>query len=105
MWAHSAGEIGKIITRGRRYQGLTQSQLAKAAGVSQKWVSEIEQGKDTAQIGKVMQVLSFLAVRLQVADAPWVPLPQIEPAKPRISLADVIAAHSSAGVKRKKGKR
>ncbi len=53
MWAQSAVEVGKIIAAARRHHKLTQAELARAIGATQKWVSEVEQGKETAQIGKV----------------------------------------------------
>ena len=63
MWAQSAAEIGKIIPTARRHHKLTQAELARAMGASQAWVSQIERGKETAQVGKVLRVLSHLGVR------------------------------------------
>lgn len=71
MWAQSAHEIGKIIVTARRHHKLTQAQLARALGTTQAWVSEVEQGKETAQIGKVLRALSHLGVRLQTGVVPW----------------------------------
>jgi y4mF family transcriptional regulator len=71
MWAQSATEIGKIIATARRHHKLTQAQLARALGTTQAWVSEVEQGKETAQIGKVLRALSHLGVRLQTGVVPW----------------------------------
>jgi y4mF family transcriptional regulator len=71
MWAQSATEIGKIIATARRHHKLTQAQLARALGTTQAWVSEVEQGKETAQIGKVLRALSHLGVRLQTGIVPW----------------------------------
>ena len=65
MWAQSAAEVGKIIAAARRHHKLTQAELAQAIGATQTWVSEIENGKETAQIGKVLRALSHLGVRLQ----------------------------------------
>jgi len=101
MWAQTAVEIGKIIVAARRHQGLTQAALAKAVGSSQAWVSEIEQGKDTAQIGKVLHVLSYLGVRLQTGVTPWQKSTTISPSTGKISLTGILAAHSTARPKRK----
>ena len=109
MWAQSAREVGKIVAAGRNHRGLTQAQLAREVGVTQHWISQIEQGKDSAQIGKIMRVLSFLGVRLQVAEAPWIAGRSKKPARTQksrnISLADIIAAHSGASVPRGKARR
>jgi HTH-type transcriptional regulator/antitoxin HipB len=71
MWASSAADVGKIIVAARRYRGLTQTELADAIGATQSWLSEVEQGKDTAQIGKVLGTLSYLGVRLNTCITPW----------------------------------
>lgn len=55
MWAQSAAEVGKIVVAARRHRKLTQSELARAIGATQTWVSEVERGKETAQIGKVLR--------------------------------------------------
>jgi y4mF family transcriptional regulator len=73
MWAQSSAEVGKIISAARRQRGLTQAELARASGVTQAWISQVEQGKDNAQIGKVLRLLSYLGVRLRVGEAPWDP--------------------------------
>ena len=97
MWAQSAAEIGRIVATARRQRGLTQTELARAAGVTQNWISEIERGKDTAQIGKILRVLSFLGVRLTVGEAPWMAASQRGPAKPSgASLGDILSAHSTS---------
>jgi y4mF family transcriptional regulator len=71
IWAQTAAQIGNIIATARRFRGLTQAQLARETGVTQAWISQIEQGKDNAQLGKVLRLLSHLGVRLQVGEAPW----------------------------------
>lgn len=103
MWAPSTAEVGKIITTARRHRGLTQAQLAKAVGVTQAWVSAIEQGKDNAQIGRVLRVLSFLGVRLRVGEAPWLKSRKREQLPGVIALSDIIASH--AAPRRKKAAR
>jgi HTH-type transcriptional regulator/antitoxin HipB len=107
MWAQSAAEIGRIVATARRHRKLTQSQLACALGVSQNWVSEIERGKGTARIGKILRVLSFLGVRLEVGEAPWIAAAKRtrdrdeHGARP---LDDILAAHT-ASARRKKPSR
>ena len=91
MWAQSAVEVGRIIAAARRHRKLTQGELARAIGASQAWVSEVERGKDSAQIGKVLRALAYLGVKLQTGVTPWV---QEKPSKgasaPRISLESVL---------------
>jgi y4mF family transcriptional regulator len=58
--------LGRAIRDARRALGITQPNLALAAGVGVRFLVEIESGKPTAQIGKVMRVLSALGVELQL---------------------------------------
>jgi y4mF family transcriptional regulator len=93
MWAHSAADVGKIIIAARRYRGLTQTELARAIGATQSWVSEVEQGKDTAQIGKILRTLSFLGVRLSTGSTPWSEPKSGKSSRTGASLSDILDAH------------
>ena len=57
------------------------------------WISEIERGKDSAQIGRILRVLSFLGVRLEVGEAPWTDTRRRELTKSPLS--DILTAHST----------
>jgi HTH-type transcriptional regulator / antitoxin HipB len=98
MWAQSATEIGRIVATARRHKRLTQVELARELGVTQYWLSEIERGKETAQLGRVLRVLSFLGVRLAVSHAPW--LKSDSAPAPESPLDRILARHT--GGKRKK---
>ena len=50
-------DIGRFIRAVRKSQGLTQNGLCDISGVSQRFISELENGKQTAEIGKVLHVL------------------------------------------------
>lgn len=56
--------LGRLIRDARRALGLTQPDLALSAGVGVRFLVDIEKGKPTAQIGKVMQVLAALGVEI-----------------------------------------
>lgn len=60
----TAKGLGKIIRDARKEQGLTQEELAGLTGVGRRFVSDIEQGKETAQIGKVLIILAALGLAL-----------------------------------------
>jgi HTH-type transcriptional regulator / antitoxin HipB len=56
--------------KGRRIDlGISQSDLAKQAGTSRKWISEFERGKPTAEVALVLAVLEALSLDLLVAAA------------------------------------
>ena|ERR1700756_3077267 len=105
MWAQSAAEIGKIVAAARRHHKLTQAQLAQAIGSTQAWVSEVEQGKETAQIGKVLRALSHLGVRLQTGVVPWSTAKSTASEPKSVSLSDIITAHTDSGSKHGRNKR
>ncbi|MBQ6456014.1 MAG: helix-turn-helix transcriptional regulator [Mogibacterium sp.] len=55
-------ELGMAIRKRRRELGYTQAFLASYAGVSTSFLSELENGKDTIQVGKMIEVLSLLGM-------------------------------------------
>ena len=66
-------EIGAIVRRARLAQGLRQDQLAAAAGVGLRFLVELERGKPTVSLAKVLAVLDALGCRLQVTSPPAPP--------------------------------
>lgn len=59
-------DIGKTIRVTRKQQGLRQDELAAAANVGVRFLIELEGGKETAQIGKVLSVLQALGIELKL---------------------------------------
>lgn len=62
-----ATQFGKIIREERKKRNLTQAELGDLSGTSINFISQIEAGKETAQIGKVFKVLQVLGVQIEVA--------------------------------------
>ena len=60
MRIQSADELGIAIRELRLARGLDQAALAMGIGVSRRWVIEIEQGKERAEVGLVLRALRFL---------------------------------------------
>jgi len=50
----------------RKKQGLTQVEFAKRAGVGLRFLRELESGKRTIRMDKLMQVLDFLGYHLEL---------------------------------------
>ena len=63
-------DLGLEIRRGRARVGLTQEQLAARARVSRPWLSELERGKQTAEVGLVLAVLEALDLAMTFTPAP-----------------------------------
>ncbi len=59
-------DLGRWIRAERKAQGLRQPDLAAAAATSVRFIVEIERGKPTAQIGKVLDVLRQLGIGLSL---------------------------------------
>ncbi len=59
-------QLGQAVRTARLAAGLTQRDLAGACGTSARFIVELERGKATAQIGKIMHVLQMLGLRLHL---------------------------------------
>ena len=55
-------ELGRAIRDRRKELGYTQAFVADYAGVSTSFLSELENGKETIQIGKMLEVISLLGM-------------------------------------------
>ncbi len=59
-------QLGKIVRRTRKEMGVTQADLALTSGTGLRFIGELENGKATCQIGKVLRVMQTLGIRLEV---------------------------------------
>lgn len=69
----SSGEISVIasaIRAARRRHGLTQAQLAGLSGTGLRFISELERGKPSISLHKLLPVLAVLGLQLRVVEAP-----------------------------------
>ena len=67
MRVRTATDLGAFIRERRVKLAMDQSDLAKKAGTSRKWIVEVEQGKPRAEIGLVLRTLKALGVSLDLA--------------------------------------
>lgn len=58
-------ELGDLLRASRLAQGLTRDDVAIATGLSPKFITHVEAGKPTAQIGKVLHLLGELGITLR----------------------------------------
>jgi transcriptional regulator with XRE-family HTH domain len=67
----SPQQLGLLIRATRRTQKLRMDDIAGIAGVGHVFVREVERGKPTVQLGRVMRLLAELGIELkaEVADA------------------------------------
>ena len=62
----SPDALGLLIRAVRKHQHIRMDDLARSAGVGPVFVREVERGKETVQLGRVMQILAELGIRLRV---------------------------------------
>jgi y4mF family transcriptional regulator len=55
-------QIGELVRSVRKQMGATQKDLAMTSGTGLRFIIELERGKPTSQIGKVLTVLNTLGV-------------------------------------------
>ena len=65
---HSTAQIGQRVRKTRQQLCLTQPQLALAVGVGIRFIVDLEAGKPTVRVDKVLQVLAGLGLVLQLSD-------------------------------------
>jgi len=62
----STNYLGNAIRLERKKQALTQAQLAGLSGVGIRFLSELERGKDSCEIGKTLHILRMLGLTLSI---------------------------------------
>lgn len=69
---HDATDIGALARRLRKRQGIRQDDMAAIIGASHVFLRDVELGKGTVQLGKVLRLLDELGVRvhLEVPEEP-----------------------------------
>ncbi|MBR1997559.1 MAG: helix-turn-helix transcriptional regulator [Akkermansia sp.] len=57
-------DIGALVREARKSQSITQEQLAGVAGTGIRLISDLENGKNTIQVEKVIKVIEALGLGL-----------------------------------------
>lgn len=68
--------FGNEVRRARNAQGLSQARLAEKALVSRQWLSGLENGKRTAELGRALSVVSALGMAVTIA-----PIAEVDPSQ------------------------
>ena len=63
-------DIGKLVRETRKVLGVTQKELALTSGTGPRFIIELEKGKETAEIGKVLTILQTLGIQLTLTPPP-----------------------------------
>lgn len=62
----SVEELGRLARAHRKNRGQTLERIADLTNVSLRFLSEFERGKETAEIGKVLQSLHILGLEVVI---------------------------------------
>jgi y4mF family transcriptional regulator len=63
---YSPADIGKLIRETRKQLGATQRDLALTSGTGLRFIIELEKGKGTCELGKVLTVLNTLGIKMML---------------------------------------
>ncbi len=59
-------ELGRLIKERRKNLGLTQAYLAALSNTGIRFIIELEAGKPTVQVNKVLDVLNVLNLKVEI---------------------------------------
>ncbi len=60
-----ARDFGAAIRAERKRRGYTQTELAEFSGVGITFISQLERGKETAELGRALKVMATLGMDLE----------------------------------------
>lgn len=67
----TAADIGTAVRKKRKEDGLTLADAAALSGVGYRFMSDLENGKETVQVGKVLKVLTALGLNMIIEARKW----------------------------------
>ena len=63
---HNSKTIGQFIQSTRKKLGVTQKDLALSSGTGLRFIIELEKGKPSCQLEKVLNVIRTLGIKIQL---------------------------------------
>ena len=63
---NSVSELGALVRLHRKSQKVRIEDLSDMAMISARLIGEFERGKETCQVGKVLQILKFLGLEIRI---------------------------------------
>ena len=67
---YTTKRIGELVRETRKGLGVTQKRLALTSGTGLRFIIELEHGKPTCELGKVLTVLQTLGIRIGLTPPP-----------------------------------
>lgn len=68
MRVRNARELGALVRHERRRRGMTQREVAVAAGVDRSWVARLEAGSENPTLTNLLAVVAALRLEVFIAD-------------------------------------
>jgi HTH-type transcriptional regulator / antitoxin HipB len=68
---YTADSLGTALRHFREQAGLSQAQLAESVGVNRSYLSDLEQGKGSEQVRRILRIFRQLGVRITLEKADW----------------------------------
>jgi y4mF family transcriptional regulator len=62
---HTPETIGELVKNTRKTMNVTQKDLAMTSGTGLRFIIDMEKGKPTCQLGKVLTVLHTLGIKVE----------------------------------------
>lgn len=66
MIIKSITDIANIVKKARKEQNLSQVELAQLSNLGVRFISDLENGKPTCEVEKVLKVIANLGIKLEV---------------------------------------
>ena len=64
----TAEEFGAAIREARKREHLTQRELALSVGTGERFIVDLENGKETVHLGKALHVAVSLGLKVELSD-------------------------------------
>ena len=68
MRINETKEFGEMLKKRRKALGYTQTYVSQVTGFSTSFISELENGKETAEIGKAIFLANLLGLNLTIEE-------------------------------------
>ena len=63
-------QLGALVRQTRKSLGVTQRDLALTSGTGIRFVIDLEKGKPTCEIGKVLMIINTLGIKMSLSAPP-----------------------------------
>ena len=61
-------DVGTVVRAARRQRSMTQRDLALIAGTGERFVVDLEAGKETAHLGRTLAIIAALGLEITILD-------------------------------------